>query len=381
MNLKETIKKILREETEEHKVNLVKKIIYTLYDNISFIEESTYDGRPLLIIYFESDDTAANIESWFDEKISRDIREWTSESIVVCPNWAANWDWRKKNADVFINTELIKYDELGNVVNESVLGEETKPHKAMRRTHLIDNEIARLLDRVYFDKRICGRYDDADMFVRVVTEAVVENLYFNTFYMMDDTSLEWEKSVDFIYDYIKDSYSETLKDYFNNTCNERVDIDESLVTEQIEELGEKTKLEKSVMKFVDLYFKGKELPENFYGVVADVYDTEYGQGCNITFLMKKPFKLEDSDEIYEVAFDVKKLIRNFFSDEFKYGINFSTTTVDNYKELKKRIEDMKKGEFTEGEITEKCWPGYTQKGMKTMFGKRYPNCVKKTKKR
>jgi hypothetical protein len=31
------------------------------------------------------------------------------------------------------------------------------------------------------------------------------------------------------------------------------------------------------------------------------------------------------------------------------------------------------------ELTEKCWPGYTQKGMKTMFGKRYPNCVKKTK--
>ncbi len=34
----------------------------------------------------------------------------------------------------------------------------------------------------------------------------------------------------------------------------------------------------------------------------------------------------------------------------------------------------------EMELTEKCWKGYTQKGMKTMFGKRYPNCVKKTKK-
>jgi hypothetical protein len=27
--------------------------------------------------------------------------------------------------------------------------------------------------------------------------------------------------------------------------------------------------------------------------------------------------------------------------------------------------------------TERCWKGYTQKGFKTMFGKRYPNCVKK----
>ena len=28
-------------------------------------------------------------------------------------------------------------------------------------------------------------------------------------------------------------------------------------------------------------------------------------------------------------------------------------------------------------ITEKCWKGYTKKGMKTMFGKRVPNCVKR----
>lgn len=37
-----------------------------------------------------------------------------------------------------------------------------------------------------------------------------------------------------------------------------------------------------------------------------------------------------------------------------------------------------KSEQTEGEITEKCWAGYEKKGMKTMFGKRYPNCEKKT---
>ncbi len=36
-------------------------------------------------------------------------------------------------------------------------------------------------------------------------------------------------------------------------------------------------------------------------------------------------------------------------------------------------------EMKEGELTERCWKGYTQKGMKTMFGKRYPNCVKKKK--
>jgi hypothetical protein len=43
-------------------------------------------------------------------------------------------------------------------------------------------------------------------------------------------------------------------------------------------------------------------------------------------------------------------------------------------------EELVEQEQNESEINERCWKGYTQKGMKTMFGKRYPNCVKKTKK-
>jgi hypothetical protein len=42
-------------------------------------------------------------------------------------------------------------------------------------------------------------------------------------------------------------------------------------------------------------------------------------------------------------------------------------------------DDEDEMNLQETELTEKCWKGYTQKGMKTMFGKRYPNCVKKTK--
>ena len=30
-------------------------------------------------------------------------------------------------------------------------------------------------------------------------------------------------------------------------------------------------------------------------------------------------------------------------------------------------------------LVEKCWKGYEKKGMKKMFGKMYPNCVKKKK--
>jgi hypothetical protein len=49
------------------------------------------------------------------------------------------------------------------------------------------------------------------------------------------------------------------------------------------------------------------------------------------------------------------------------------------KDIRKVFGHMGKQEQNESELTERCWAGYTQKGMKTMFGKRYPNCVKKKK--
>jgi hypothetical protein len=47
------------------------------------------------------------------------------------------------------------------------------------------------------------------------------------------------------------------------------------------------------------------------------------------------------------------------------------------KDMRKVFKHLGKQEQNESELTERCWKGYTQKGMKTMFGKRYPNCVKK----
>jgi hypothetical protein len=49
------------------------------------------------------------------------------------------------------------------------------------------------------------------------------------------------------------------------------------------------------------------------------------------------------------------------------------------EESKEKTIRLQKQEQNESELTERCWPGYEKKGMKTMFGKRYPNCVKKTK--
>ena len=47
---------------------------------------------------------------------------------------------------------------------------------------------------------------------------------------------------------------------------------------------------------------------------------------------------------------------------------------------KEQLLDIIKEEL-EQILLEKCWPGYEKKGMKKMFGKMYPNCVKKSRKK
>jgi len=48
--------------------------------------------------------------------------------------------------------------------------------------------------------------------------------------------------------------------------------------------------------------------------------------------------------------------------------------------LTKKKKDPDVDQALDQEMEEACWAGYEKKGMKTMFGKRYPNCVKKKRK-
>jgi len=61
--------------------------------------------------------------------------------------------------------------------------------------------------------------------------------------------------------------------------------------------------------------------------------------------------------------------------EVKTRLKRALEYITKRKEMsKKKTERLNK--LKENILTEKCWKGYTQKSMKTMFGKRYPNCVK-----
>jgi hypothetical protein len=112
-------------KSEDKKLKLVKEMIYSLFDEVEFIEVDTnYEGKPLIKIYHDVEDTAANYDNWFTHRIIDEIKEMTGDGVVLAPWWALGWDWKYKNPDIFIGVEKIDDDDEDNVINES---EEKQP--------------------------------------------------------------------------------------------------------------------------------------------------------------------------------------------------------------------------------------------------------------
>jgi cell division protein FtsN len=187
--------------------------------------------------------------------------------------------------------------------------------------------------------------------------------------MMDDTSKEWEKTVDFIYDFIKENYSGILQDHYNKKCNMQVETNES---DPKTGTGKKPKgsdrrlyTDENPNDTVSVKFRTKE----------DIVDT-----LNKDSFKSKPHKRQ-SQIINLIHQRVRAAYQNSKDPETKKRLKRAYDYIVSQKERsKEKTIRLQKQEQNESELTEKCWPGYTQKGMKTMFGKRYPNCVKKTKK-
>ena len=107
-------------KSEDKKLKLVKEMIYSFFDEVEFIEVDTnYEGKPLIKIYHDVEDTAANYDNWLQHQIRDKIQEITGDGIILSPWWAPKWDIQKKLADFFIDVEKIEYDDEGNVINES----------------------------------------------------------------------------------------------------------------------------------------------------------------------------------------------------------------------------------------------------------------------
>ncbi len=109
------------------------------------------------------------------------------------------------------------------------------------------------------------------------------------------------------------------------------------------------KWEKSAELLIKGFLKKIDI-DDYYGVAVDVVPDNYsGYDVHITFLMKKPFKLGDSDILHSHRAKLGGVIKDFLPElSDRVHISTSTSTLDNYNEKTKPwYEKLKKERLQE----------------------------------
>lgn len=174
-----------------------------------------------------------------------------------------------------------------------------------------------------------------------------------------------------------DQYEKFKEEFSNNSRGMGIDFVQPIP-------DSKTKDAKVTFSFLT-YDLNREFPGKYKSNMNES-KTEKGWGDSEEKLEKK-FKFKDFNQAIKFVNKVAEIAEKQ---------NHHPDIEVNFNKVKISITDHEKGGVSEKchkfvdevnkltskkteELQEKCWPGYQKKGMKTMFGKRYPNCVKKKK--
>jgi len=220
-----------------------------------------------------------------------------------------------------------------------------------------------------------------------------------------DKSIAREIAMDHIYE-DPNYYSKLKKIETEGTCGYTMDAETG------KELGTPGGLEEGDKKGIDAYSLElqKGLEEAILNYLINEKDPKTGTGKKPKGSGRRLYTDEDPSDTVKVKFSTKQdIIDTLSKASFKSKSHARQSQIINLihqrvraayerakdPEVKKRLktaldyaEQRKEAskektqrlkKLKEDLITEKCWKGYTQKGMKTMFGKKYPNCVKKVK--
>jgi hypothetical protein len=118
---------------------------------------------------------------------------------------------------------------------------------------------------------------------------------------------------------------------------------------------------------------------------------EYIQRVLENFIRTKGFKggpslvnelrplLDQLDQVNEkdLAMNIREMMQAAArNDRSTKGLSWGMFAQELSKKIPELIRKRTNQGVTENDLDEACWKGYHKDGMKTMFGKRYPNCVK-----
>jgi hypothetical protein len=369
LSLEEQIRKVVKEEihtkvSNHDYSNLIKKTVlnYVDFDICKMVVDKLDDTKDQYYVIMMVDEP---LRSDYREKLQDFLNEFIPLTIYVS---IADGMGCKK----FMEVEHPKQ-----------LSESKIPTQVLRRHGLIDDTFKIIRSR--FAKRICD-YRHPDHFLDTIYERTLEDLYHAWFYetVSDD---EWDVASEYIQKYLKDEYEKSTVMYWENECKRKNPLRKE---EEMKEGLHDTSWENDEgdkITLIDLLNATEDIPVERVSVEE-----------------LKPHLLSwdgDEEEIIKIdSADLQYPILIFVDNDGEFisiidghhraqkavrkGLKTIKAKVipinDLPKDIRKVFSHMgRQEEMKEEELTEKCWKGYTQKGMKTMFGKRYPNCVKKKK--
>ena len=144
-------------------------------------------------------------------------------------------------------------------------------------------------------------------------------------------------------------------------------------------------------KAINVATKVKEQGVYIGKSLTSVKILEYIQRVLENFIRTKGFKggpglvnelrplLDQLDQVNEkdLAMNIQQMIQGAARNERgTKGMSWGMFAQELSKKIPELIRKRTTQGVTEDDLDEACWKGYHKDGMKTMFGKRYPNCVK-----
>jgi hypothetical protein len=283
---------------------------------------------------------------------------------IVNDVWHTVYNFLGASTDIFLK----------NVKScDEVMGESTIPNTVKRRANQQTLEKYITKGEINYPT-LCDDFEDGYEYADAVIDYAIDE-FIGEF----DEDIDEEDYHSDVMDYLRtvcrDKFGKYLIDIYEMTCPEE-DINESKITESPNE-----RLEKLIGNYITMSYptaqKIRLAPPGVNGSITTfTLPNPEDERDNLIFKFDvfgkpeyniNPEFFSSIDSMFGKKKNVRKIILKWFEDK--------EIDVDLVKN-----SDTNKQEQNESELTERCWKGYTQKGMKTMFGKRYPNCVKIKKK-
>jgi hypothetical protein len=267
------------DKSEDKKLKLVTKMIHEFFDDVSFIDIKKYENKPMIRVYFDNDEYAGNEETYFAEQIQDKIYEYTG--IKLIPYWH-NIQYNT-DADFRLDAIKLKYDNEGNVINES---EEKQP----KYVNIIKNLIEPFKEE-----------EDCVCEIRVTSE---DDFYI--IYLVFGTEELNDKFSSFLQ---RAEYTINLRNDVKNTIKDYLPIDNIYVGSISKPNCEWKPMNESTffLRRVDTSLMEKEFFENL-NIITDVYLDKYNNGVGFNF------------ETFE-DHAINYFIDNYYNDLTNYGEN------------------------------------------------------------